>query len=379
MLLSLGNTFRRRGRLMLTLTAMILGGAIFIAVLSVQASLLRTLDDVFGYRNYDVQITFTRPYSANAVERTARGVPGTVRMEGWTQAVAQRVGAAGSAGADVMLIAPPAGSGFIKPVVLEGRWLRPGDGRALVVNSDVLKDDPDLRPGRSVTFDAQGRTAAWEVVGVVRGVQTGPIGYVTYAALAHTLGEAGRINRLQVVTQRHDGASEYQVARALEVRLKRAGFWIDSTQTTVGQRAVLAANFDSIVTFLFAMALLLGLVGGLGLMGTMSINVLERTREVGIMRAIGASDRDMLMVVMLEGVVIAVLSWIVGAVIALPLSSFLSGLVGSDFVNAPLHDTFSSGGAFLWLAGVLIIAALASFVPAWRASRLTVRDVLAYE
>jgi putative ABC transport system permease protein len=378
-LLSLGNTVRRRGRLTLTLTAMICGGAIFIAVLSVRASLLRTLDDVFGYRNYDVQITFTRPYPAAAVLRAARPVAGVVRMEGWMQAIGQRVGATGLAQSDVTLVGPPAGSAFIKPVVLKGRWLRPGDRQAIVVNSDALKDQPDLRPGRSVTFRVEGHSVTWAVVGVVRGVQAGPIAYVTYGSLTHALGQTGLIDRLQAVTQQHDGPFESRVARTLEIRLKHAGFWIDSTQTTVGQRAVLAANFDSIVTFLFAMALLLGLVGGLGLMGTMSIGVLERTRELGIMRAIGASDRAVLLVVMLEGVLIAVLSWIVGAALAVPLSTALSDVVGSAFVNAPLHDTFSPGGAVLWLVGVLVIAALASFVPARRASRLTVRDVLAYE
>lgn len=379
MLLSLANTVRRRGRLILTLSAMILGGAIFIAVLSVRASLLLTLDDVFGYRNYDVQITFSRPYPAAAVERVARRVPGLIKQEGWAQVIAQRAGATGAAGADVTLVAPPAGSTFIKPVVLQGRWLRPGDQRAIVVNSDVLKNQPDLHPGQAVAFTSQGHTARWRVVGVVRGVQAGPIAYVPYNALARSLGQSGQIGRLQAVTRQHDGPYEAQVARALEVRLKHAGFWIDSTQTTVGQRAILAANFDSIVSFLLAMALLLGVVGGLGLMGTMSINVLERTREIGIMRAIGASDRDLLVIVLLEGAVIAALSWVIGAALAVPLSPFLSGVVGRNFVNAPLHDTFSLGGALLWLAGVLVIAVLAGFVPAWRASRLTVRDVLAYE
>jgi putative ABC transport system permease protein len=379
LLLSLGNTVRRKGRLTLTLTAMILGGAIFIAVLSVRASLLHTLDDIFSYRNYDVQIKFSQPYNASRVQRETLSVPGVVKAEGWGLATAQRAGATGIAATDVAVVAPPAGSTLIKPVVLQGRWLRPGDRQSMVVNSDVLTNEPDLGVGRSVRFSINGRETTWTVVGIVRGVQAGPTAYVSYQALTHITGETGLVERVQVMTAQHDAANESRIARALEVHLKHAGLLIDSTQTTVDQRAILAANFDVIVVFLFVMAVLLGVVGGLGLMGTMSINVLERTREIGIMRAIGASNRETLQIVMVEGIIIAALSWVVATVVGVALSPALSGAVGSAFLHSSLDYTFSATGAILWLFAVLLIAGLASFVPAWRASRLTVRDVLAYE
>ncbi len=127
------------------------------------------------------------------------------------------------------------------------------------------------------------------------------------------------------------------------------------------------------------MAVLIAIVGGLGLMGTMSINVIERTREIGVMRAVGASDGSVVKVFMVEGLFIGVLSWLVGAILALPISKLLSDIVGVAFMEAPLSYTFSVNGALLWLAVVLILSAMASFLPARSASRLTVREVLAYE
>jgi putative ABC transport system permease protein len=127
------------------------------------------------------------------------------------------------------------------------------------------------------------------------------------------------------------------------------------------------------------MAVLLAVVGGLGLMGTMSLNVLERTQEIGVMRAIGASDGAVRQVFMVEGILIGLISWLLGAGLALPLSKLLSDAVGLAFTKAPLSYTFSLNGVLLWFVVVVILAALASFLPARSASRLTVREVLAYE
>jgi putative ABC transport system permease protein len=114
-------------------------------------------------------------------------------------------------------------------------------------------------------------------------------------------------------------------------------------------------------------------------MGTMSINVLERTREIGVMRAIGASNGAVRQVFIVEGVIIGLLSWLVGAILAYPISKLLSDTVGRQFLSTPLDYTFSIPGMLLWLGVVLLLSALTSFLPAWNASRLTVREVLAYE
>jgi len=78
-------------------------------------------------------------------------------------------------------------------------------------------------------------------------------------------------------------------------------------------------------------------------------------------------------------VLIGCLSWLVGVLIALPVSVLLSNVVGELILQDALTYTFSVSGALLWLGIVVLLAALASFLPARSASRLTVREVLAYE
>ncbi|KAA0252613.1 MAG: FtsX-like permease family protein [Chloroflexi bacterium] len=127
------------------------------------------------------------------------------------------------------------------------------------------------------------------------------------------------------------------------------------------------------------MAVLLALVGGLGLMGTMSINVLERTREIGVLRAIGASNRSVALVFIREGVVIGLMSWAMGAVFAIPMTQGLNQALGQAVMGTALTYTYSMPGFWMWLGIVIFLSMLASFIPARNASRLTVREVLAYE
>jgi putative ABC transport system permease protein len=73
------------------------------------------------------------------------------------------------------------------------------------------------------------------------------------------------------------------------------------------------------------------------------------------------------------------MSWLAGTLLAWPLGKILTDATGMYLVRTPLQYAFSLSGALLWLVIVIILAALASFLPARAASRLTVREVLTYE
>ena len=134
-----------------------------------------------------------------------------------------------------------------------------------------------------------------------------------------------------------------------------------------------------IIGFLVLMASLLGAVGTLGLSTTMSINMTERVREIGVMRAIGASNRAIRRVVLVEGIAIALLSWAMGFVLSFPAARLISAQIGIALLDMPLSYTYSMGAAVFWLGVLLLLAVVASLGPAQRAVRLTVREVLAYE
>ncbi|MEZ4860411.1 MAG: ABC transporter permease [Caldilineaceae bacterium] len=174
LLISLRNTFRRKGRLALTLLTLTLASAIFIGVFSVRASLLLTLDDALNYWNYDISLNLSRPYRADYLESTALATPGVIAAESWGFWGTRRVRPDANTGDNLLLIAPQPASQMITPVLLAGRWLLPTDENAVVINTDVLKNEPDLKVGDTLVLEIAERKEAWTIVGLVRGVLAGP-------------------------------------------------------------------------------------------------------------------------------------------------------------------------------------------------------------
>jgi putative ABC transport system permease protein len=379
LLISLRNTIRRKGRLALTLLTLILGSAIFISVLSVQASLYRTVDDFLQYRQYDVRLSLDGFYRLPRLLPLVQNTPGVVNVEGWGTNEARRLRSDGSSSDGVELVAPPATTKLINPTLMEGRWLRPDDTDAIVVNSDFIDAEPDVQVGSTILLDVDGRESEWQVVGIVQGVIAGAIVYVNYDTYAWLTRNVGQASRLYVVTSQHDAAFQTEMAQKLTDVLTDANIGVSSARTIASFKETMDFQFGILITFLLIMAVLLAVVGGLGLMATMSINVLERTREIGVMRAIGASDTAVRRIILVEGVLIGLLSWFLGSLLAIPLSKVLSAQVGIAFTDAPLSHAFSLFGVLLWLLIVSGLSALASYMPARSASRLTVREVLAYE
>jgi putative ABC transport system permease protein len=378
-LLSLRNVFRSKGRLLMTLATLSCAGAIFCGVFSVRASLSRTLDDLLGWWNYDVTVILGRPYRARRLERETRQVPGVAETDVWLQLAIRRVRADGSESGPVMLFAPYADSRLVTPpTIVEGRWLVPEDQNALVVNSILLQEEPDLRVGDDVTFKTDGREHEYRIVGICMGILA-PMAYANYPYISYLTGQAGQAGAVLVATREHDLAAVSETATLLEERFDRVGLHVADVQMISIERAEAEALFGIVVALLMIMAALLALVGGLGLMGTMSINVIERTREIGVLRAIGASNRGVAWVFVREGITIGLLSWVIGALLSWPLGRMLSDAVGTPIIGTALSFSYSLLGVWLWLGLVVLLSALASLLPARRASRLTVRQVLAYE
>src|SRR5690606_12380714 len=129
----------------------------------------------------------------------------------------------------------------------------------------------------------------WIVVGIVRGVLTGPKAFVNFDYYGRATNAVGRAQISQVRLTNRTPENQQLMGQAIEDLYRNSGFRVQQMMTIDQLRSIISTIFDVLIAFLLSMAVLLGIVGGLGLMGTMSINVLERTREIGVMRAIGAS------------------------------------------------------------------------------------------
>jgi len=376
--LSLRNTFLRKGRLALTLITLTLASAVVMSVMSVRVSMLRTVDDLSTWWHYDAEVNFVTPSNAAAVEREAERTPGVTAVESWMLNSVSYKRPDGTENEQVFMIGLPHNTAFIVPKVVSGRWLRAGGRDEIVVNTDLISDEPSIRVGDTVRLKVVGDERDWKVVGVVSGQLMGPSVFVERSYLNGVLGANGAVKRTLVQTTEHTKDAEVSVGDHLEQRLKDLGYAVSGVRTMQGMRDNIASQFGILVTFLVIMAVLLAAVGIIGLAGTMTINVLESTREIGVMRSIGASHMAIYGIFITEGIVVGVLSWAMGALLAFPISLALTRLL-EKAIKVPLTYVFSFSGVGLWLVIVIGISALASLLPAFRASQVSVRDAIAYE
>ncbi|HAE57971.1 MAG TPA: hypothetical protein DCG54_00270 [Anaerolineae bacterium] len=380
LLISLRNTFRRKGRLMLTLFTLTMGGAIFVSVFNVRATLFDYMDNVGNYFVADVTLDFDKPYRLSEIEQVARQVPGVVEVEGWAFATAEVLYPDGTIAENLTVLAPPAESKMVNAEPVAGRWLQAGDERSIAITEGILRSFPNLKAGDTLRVKSGGNEQDWEVVGFFKFIdREGLIAYGTYEHFSRETNLAGRSVSFRVVTDRHDKIYQAQMSEMLDKHFRDAGYKLRQARPGLSALNNATESLDILVIFLLLMAILTAIVGAMGLTGTMGMNVLERTREIGIMRAIGAADSEVMRMVIVEGVVIGSISWVLGLFLAVPITYLLSLIVSLAVFETPIDVVFTPIGYLIWLGVVLVLSALASILPARNAARLTIREVLAYE
>ena len=183
---------------------------------------------------------------------------------------------------------------------------------------------------------------------------------------------------IRIASSAADQAERVEIIRSVEQALADAGVSVREGLPLAVLRTAIVEHVSVLVNTLIATAVLLGLIGVLGLASAMSMNVIERTRELGVMRAIGAAPGTIMRIIISEGVLIGGLSWVFALMISVPLSLLVGRIVGMLSFKVPLGLTISPFAMLLWLVVVLAISAASCAWPAFRASRLTVREALAY-
>jgi len=218
----------------------------------------------------------------------------------------------------------------------------------------------------------------FHVVGIVRGDLLNEFGYVNQPYLDRVLNAHGTVDTLMLGTVQHDAASETAAAAKLSDDFSARQMRVTDTMTQKALQKTIGDSLNIIVVFLVIMASLLAAVGGIGLSGTMSINVLESTREIGVMRAVGASNASIYQIFITEGVVVGLVSWALGVFVSVPIGIGLTSALGQA-MSFPLSFAYSPLGVVAWLVFVIVISVLASLLPAYRAARVSVAEAIAYE
>ncbi len=385
---ALGNMFRHKERLALTLLVLTMAGVMFLVITSLISSTLYTLDNEDARRGYDVRIGFAGEQDATEAVALAEDTGSVAEAEAWFthNATILREGERleDSAGLGAQLTGIPEGSEMVRPLVMEGRWLAPGDGQVVVMSQDTAEKN-GIAVGDTITLDLGNLgDAAWEVVGTYRVVYGG--GFVTEAlyaplsAVEEATGRAGRATRVMVRTTPKSLAATTIVADELKARFEEAGTKVDfyTTGVKLEEREFATNQFNTVVWMLVGLAALVATVGGIGLTGSLGISVMERTREIGVMRAIGAGSGTIMGLFLMEGVLQGLISWALAVPISFAVARPLAQLLGQTMIDVDLDFAYNWPAVLIWLALVVLIAVMFSTGPARSATRISVRQSLAY-
>lgn len=386
---ALGNLFRRKGRLVFTLLVLTIAGVMFLVVMSLVSSIDFTLDNEMARQNFDLRIGMAQNQSIPETLKIIEDVPGIETAEMWLSRNvtilrdAERL--QDSAGLGAQLIGVPADTTMYRPLITSGRWLKPDEKDGVVINEETANNN-NIQIGDTVILDLGDLgSASWEVVGTYRTVYSS--GFVVEPIYA-PLDRVGEVTGLtgqgtQIIIrgkQITDLDSETKFGEEIKTALEANGIDLDFYTTTakLDARQYADNQFNTVVTMLINLAIIMAMTGGIGLMGSLGISVVERKREIGVMRSIGARSVEIGGLFVLEGVLQGLLSFLISVPIAYFLSQPMARLLGQTMIEVDLDFAFNYPAVLIWFGIVITISAVFSLLPARNATRVSVREALSY-
>jgi putative ABC transport system permease protein len=385
--LAFRNLFRRQARLFLSVGLLATGGATFVSGLNVMAGFQKIPYMISDEQRWDVEVRLEEPASSSEVKAIVEKVSGVSRVEGWNiiSTSVQNVGEINVTrtypdqghGSLSLSAIPPSTSMLIPPKLTKGRWLDPDDIDAVVLPSSIRQTMPDMKVGDSVQLSVEDRPTTWRVIGITGGMG-GSCPCVTQKGFERASVRQDQANVVRIISDQHDKEARVAIGQEVARALAEAGIQSLEPRTIDAAIATTEGHSIILVGVILLIASSIGLVGLIGLGSTMSTNVIERTREFGVMKAIGASGSTIRRLVVFEGVFIAAVSCVVAVLPAVALTWAIGAGLGNLFLSTPIPFEVSAPGIVIWIFVVIVGAAIATLAPASQAARLTVREALAY-
>ena len=381
---ALRQILRRPARLALSTLLLASSGAIFLTALNVREGWKANLDKIWQTRHYDIEVRFQAPQSDSALAGLAR-VPGVVAVEpwGWTPASLARVGHIETVHAwpdkghgSFSLMGIPTGTRLVSFPITRGRRLVGTDTLGVVLNHIAWAQAGRPEVGSPVVLGVDDRILSAPLVGVWEEVGSPAIAYLGSEAFKRFQDTRGCDRMIRVVTSARSPGERSEILRALEAAIQSKGMPVQVAVPFSELRTAIGDHLKILVGALLALAGVIGLVGMLGTASVTGMGVLERTREFGVLKTLGATPDRILRMVLAETLATGLLSWAGGCLLAWPLTVGLDRLIGSLGFLAPLPLVFHPAGPIAWLAMLAAITVISGWLPARRAGRLTVREAL---
>jgi putative ABC transport system permease protein len=367
------NVARQKGRSMTTIVQVALAVATLLGLLSLALAVSEVTDQSWDVLAYDVTLSAQPggPLYTDAVARRIAAQPGVAGVEpaDWSFTTYH--------GQTLYTLGVHANT-FVHEPVAAGRWLRASDdrtaARVAVVGSAAARRW-HLHPGSRMTVATMAGPAAFTVIGV--GGSDADNGYNLYTslpALQKAVGHPGVFDSLLVRSDDHRHHSIDLLAARLDDSLGRSGY-ASRTQIMYTGRATDKAQARTMLVIVEAIGLLIVAISMLGLVNAITMNIIERTREIGVLRCLGARARDLRWIFRTETTVLAVVGFLLAIPLGWVIAHALQWLV-LRLVGARLPAPYPIGALGLALAGTLLLAVAVVAAPLRRATHLRPGDAI---
>ncbi|MFI5271718.1 MAG: FtsX-like permease family protein [Ktedonobacterales bacterium] len=372
--LGLRGIFRRRGRVALTLLALTLSATAFLAVQTTTYAVNTFGRQFFVEYDMDAFLNLNSPQPYAALKTQLLAVPNVARVERFEQAsVSTKWGT-------LNLQAAETDTQLYHYQVVKGQWFTANQPNALLL-SESAAARTGLTAGDTLSISNATTTQRWTVIGILRDYNggTGTIGSAfTSIADLHAFNGVPLDAGVAFLVRAHDRstAAVNTMATRIDDQLAHEGL-APSIETKQQNEQRNQAQFEILYALLYAVAGIVALVGILGLFNTLSSSVLERRREIGILRSMGATGWRVAGVFWTEAMALAGISWLAAVILGIPAAYGFLALLSA--VLLPIPFAFSPVALLVMLAFTVLIASLASFIPALGAARVRVVDTLRYE
>jgi len=389
-IVTISNTFRHKARVFLLQIALVLSGLVFMMVVSVRDSVVFTVrDTIFAILNANITLLFEEPERIEYIESITKTYPGikAVEMWGFNGGTIRPKGQEASDDDDqVTLLGVPLPTDVYGYQMRKGRWLDPEDNYGMVLNMK-LAEEIGVKVGDWVTVKyGEKNERDWKVVGLNFDPILTSAAAVPRDVVLRDIGEVDRGQALWIQTEKEDLVTEQTIAKNLrefyrekgiEVSAQRGLFGIGG-DSTIETANTFINQFNFLIILLGIMAVMIGMVGSIALSGTLALSVLERRKEIGVMRAIGASSGAISRLFIGEGLILGWLSWLLAIPLTFPVGRLMVFALGQAF-QLDIVYKYTPVGQILWFFIITILSIIASWLPARGAGRISVRESLAYQ
>jgi putative ABC transport system permease protein len=357
---------RRKRRSVATALQVALAVATLLALLSLGAGVGDTTRAWFDQNRFDiwVQSTASKPFGAEA-QRLIRSTEGVGETQPWIQNSVR------FEGEDAPAWGLPEDP-MMRTDVTSGRWYSEAEvreGAEVAVLGKTIAGSTDTEVGDEIRLGTSAGPASLQVIGISGNqAENGGVVFVPVTTLQSALGSPGTVNSVWVATASDEQALIDRTTTRIEDRLAANGNQVSTLVNYDAREKQVAAN-ATLTTSITVLGMLIVAISMVGLINAITMAVLERTREVGMLRSIGARGRDVRRIFLAEGLAVALLGWLLGVPLGWLLARGIGWLAGEQ-VGLDIAFVFPLLYLLVALVGTVLLALLVMFAPLRRAVRL---------